>query len=153
MVDAWFELNYRLQKEAIDSQINKTFVQQWMMRLGTIKAPRPQCFWLFLARINELALFCTSRYVDCCEFAFADELLKEPGTVLLHVKGGRPVSGKVDTDPAVVLPRSALSRDNGGRPERVWKLIPTGKHARPLLPSLSDLLNVDDKYIGKYLCR
>jgi hypothetical protein len=53
-VDAWFELNYRLQEEAVDAYINKTFVEQWITRLWTIVAPRPQCFWLFLARINEL---------------------------------------------------------------------------------------------------
>jgi hypothetical protein len=54
LFDAWFELNYRLQEEAIDACINKTFIEQWITRLWTMASPRPQCFWLFLARINEL---------------------------------------------------------------------------------------------------
>jgi hypothetical protein len=87
LLDAWFELNYRLQEEAIDAHINKSFIEQWIARLWTIVSPRPQCFWLFLARINELALLCASRYVDCCEFSAAEELLVEPSSIFLHVEG------------------------------------------------------------------
>ena len=87
LLDAWFELNYRLHEEAVDAHVNKSFIEQWLMRLWTIVSPRPECFWLFLARINELALLCASRYVDCCEFSAADELLVEPSCVLLNVEG------------------------------------------------------------------
>jgi hypothetical protein len=111
LLDAWFELNYRLQEEAVDAHVNKSFIEQWLMRLWTIVSPRPECFWLFLARINELALLCASRYVDCCEFSAADELLVEPSCVLLHAQDGR----------------SAVSLD-------------TGVRGGPLLPSLYDLL-------------
>jgi len=111
LLDAWFELNYRLQEEAIDAQVNKGFIEQWLMRLCTIGAPRPECFWLFLARINELVLLCASRYVDCCEFSAADELLVEPSCVLLNAQDGR----------------TAISHDIGVR-------------CGPLLPSLYDLL-------------
>jgi len=89
LLDAWFELNYRLQEEATDTNINKAFVEQWLVRLWTIVSPSPQCFWLFLSRINELALLCASRYVDCCELAAAKQLLVEPSLVLLQVEGGR----------------------------------------------------------------
>jgi len=92
-------LNYRLQEEAVDAQVNKSFIEQWLMRLWTIVSPRPQCFWLFLARINELALLCASRYVDCCEFSAAHEFLVEPNCVLLQVKEGRTL----------------VSQDGGGR--------------------------------------
>ncbi len=124
LLDAWFELNYRLQEEATDTHINKAFVEQWVMRLWCIVSPRPQCFWLFLARINELALVCASRYVDCCEFASADGLLVEPSSVLLHVEGEG----------------SALSRDGGGRAGRSRERIPADKKAEPLLPCLYELL-------------
>jgi hypothetical protein len=45
LLDAWFELNCRLQEEANDAHINKSFVEQWIMRLWTIVSPRPHCFW------------------------------------------------------------------------------------------------------------
>ena len=89
LLDAWCELNYRLQEEAMDVHINRPFIEQWMARLRTITSPSPQCFWLFLARINELALLCASRYVDCCEFSAADEFLVEACPILLQFKEGR----------------------------------------------------------------
>ena len=135
LLDAWFELNYRLQEEAIDAQINKRFIEQWMMRLGTIVSPRPQCFWLFLARINELALLCASRYVDCCEFAAADEFLVEPGSVLLHIEGGR----------------TAVSRDGEGCTGRRREQILAQKKGAPLLPGLYDLLSGSGYLTVEYL--
>jgi hypothetical protein len=135
LLDAWVELNYRLQEEAIDAHINKTFVEQWMVRLWTIVSPRPQCFWLFLARINELALFCASRSVDCCEFAAADELLVEPSCVLLHIEGGR----------------TAVSQDWRGRAGRNRERILTEKKAGPLLPCLYDLLKGSGYMTEEYL--
>jgi hypothetical protein len=135
LLDAWFELNYRLQEEAIDTQIHKTFVEQWMMRLWTIVSPRPECFWLFLARINELALLCASRYVDCCEFAAADELLVEPSSVLLHAE----------------RERAAVSPDRGCRPGRSRSGIPAEKKPGPLLPCLYDLLKGSGYMTEDYL--
>jgi hypothetical protein len=122
LLDAWFELNYRLQEEAIDAHINKSFIEQWITRLWTIVSPRPQCFWLFLARINELALLCASRYVDCCEFSAADELLVEPSCVFLRVEGGV----------------TAVSQERGGA-------------AGPLLPCLYDLLTGSGSMTEDYL--
>jgi hypothetical protein len=122
LLDAWFELNYRLQEEAIDAHINKSFIEQWITRLWTIVSPRPQCFWLFLARINELALLCASRYVDCCEFSAADELLVEPSCVFLRVEG------RV----------TAVSQERGGR-------------AGPLLPYLYSLLKGSGYMTEDYL--
>jgi hypothetical protein len=122
LLDAWFELNYRLQEEANDAHVNKSFIEQWLMRLWTIVSPRPECFWLFLARINELALLCASRYVDCCEFSAADGLLVEPTHVLLHVQNGR----------------TAVSHDKGIR-------------GGPLLPTLYGLLKGSGYMAEDYL--
>ena len=135
LLDAWFELNYRLHEEATDTHINKTFVEQWMMRLWTIVSPRPQCFWLFLARINELALFCTSRYVDCCELAAAAELLVEPSRVLLHVEGGS----------------TAVCQDRAGRAALGLERILADKKAKALLPCLYDLLKGSGYMTEDYL--
>jgi hypothetical protein len=135
LLDAWFELNYRLQEEAIDAHINKTFVEQWMMRLWTIVSPRPQCFWLFLARINELALLCASRYVDCCEFAAADELLVQPSSALLHFEGGG----------------SAAFQHRGEHAGRGRECILVDKKAGPLLPGLYDLLSGSGHLTMEYL--
>jgi hypothetical protein len=122
LIDAWFELNYQLQEEALDVHVNKTFIEQWLMRLWTIVSPRPECFWLFMARINELALLCASRYVDCCEFSAADGLLVEPTHVLLHVQDGR----------------TAVSHDKGIR-------------GGPLLPTLYGLLKGSGYMAEDYL--
>jgi hypothetical protein len=122
LLDAWFELNYRLQEEANDAHVNKSFIEQWIMRLWNIMSPRPECFWLFLARINELALLCASRYVDCCEFSAADGLLVEPSCILLHAQDGR----------------TAVSQD-------------TGVRGGPLLPSLYGLLKGSSYMAEDYL--
>jgi hypothetical protein len=135
LLDAWFELNYRLQEEAIDAQINKNFIEQWLKRLWTIVSPRPQCFWLFLARINELALLCASRYVDCCEFAAADEFLVGPSTVLLQVEGGR----------------TAVSEDREGCARGGRESILAERKARPLLQCLCDLLKGSGYMTEDYL--
>jgi hypothetical protein len=135
LVDAWFELNYRLQEEAVDVHINKTFVEQWMLRLGTIASPRPQCFWLFLARINELALLCASRYVDCCEFIAADELLVEPSSVPLQAGQGK----------------AADSKDGGGRVAGGEERPLAEKNSRPLLSCLYDMLSGSGYMTEEYL--
>jgi hypothetical protein len=135
LLDAWFELNYRLQEEAVDTHINKCFVEQWMMRLWSIVTPRPQCFWLFLARINELALLCASRYVDCCEFTAADEFLVEPRCVLLYAEGVRTL----------------VSRDGCGRAGQGRECILDEKKAGPLLPCLYDLLKCSGYMTEEYL--
>jgi hypothetical protein len=122
LLNAWFELNYLLQEEAVDACLNKSYVEQWLMRLWTIVSPRPECFWLFMARINELALLCASRYVDCCEFSAADGLLVEPSCVLLCVQNGRP----------------SVSQDKGIR-------------GGPLLPSLYGLLKGSGYMAEDYL--
>jgi len=140
LVDAWFELNYRLQEEAIDTQINRTFVEQWTMRLLDIVSPRPECFWLFLARINELGLLCASRYVDCCEFSAADELLVEPGSLLLEGERVKPLSREDDTGPGELLHRTPLSGERGSGEGRGWNPISAVRKAGPLLPSFYGLL-------------
>ncbi|MDD5207447.1 MAG: hypothetical protein PHS17_18610 [Desulfobacterales bacterium] len=131
LLDAWFELNYRLQEEANDINLDRTFVERWILRLWTIVSPRPQCFWLFLARINELALLCASRYVDCCEFAAAGELLVEPSDVFLRIDGGR----------------TPASEDAGwGREPAPVEMIPV-----PLLPCLYNLLDGSGYMTENYL--
>ncbi len=124
LLDAWFELNYRLQEEAGDAHIDRTFIERWLMRLLTIAAPCPRCFWLFLSRINELALLCASRYVDCCEFAAADELLAEPNRVFLRIQGAGFYA----------------SEDSGWHPGMWREWIPAEMQAGPLLPCLYNLL-------------
>jgi len=122
LIEAWFELNYRLQEEAIDSRLSKRFIEQWIMRLWPLVSPWPECFWLFLARITELALLCASRYVDWCEFSAADELLVEPTCVLLPSEGTRTGASQ-------------------GRTRRM----------RPMLPCLHDLLKGSGCMTDEYL--
>ena len=92
LLDAWFALNYRLQEEAFTTCINKDFIEQWILRLFEIIAPGPQCFWLFMARLTELGLFCAATYVDCCEFEAADELLENPDPLTRHMRCKTPMT-------------------------------------------------------------
>jgi predicted transcriptional regulator with HTH domain len=135
LLDAWFELNYRLQEEALDIHINLRFVEQWLRRLCIIVSPRPECFWLFWARITELALVCASRYVDCCEVGAADELLVRPSRVLLRVEGER----------------SNVSKDKGGLITRGRECTPVEQKARPMLWYLYDLLKGSGYMTEDYL--
>ena len=135
LLDAWFELNYRLQEEALDVHINKRFVEQWLRRLCTIVSPRPECFWLFWARITELALVCASRYVDCCEFAAAAELLAKPSRVFLRVEGER----------------SNVSKDRGGIIIRGRECTLGEQKSRPMLWYLYDLLKGSGYMTEDYL--
>jgi hypothetical protein len=135
LLDAWFELNYRLQEEALDVHINKRFVEQWLGRLCIIVSPRPECFWLFWARITELALVCASRYVDCCELAAAAELLVKPSRVLLRVEGES----------------SSVSKDRGGLITRGRECTLVEEKARPMLWYLYDLLEGSGYMTEDYL--
>ena len=71
----WFDLNYRLQDEAFETSINKGFLEKWILRFSGAFRCNPYCFWLGLARVNELALFCVAGYVDICELEAAEDLL------------------------------------------------------------------------------
>jgi hypothetical protein len=44
-------------------------------------------YWLLMARIFELAMFCAGHYADNCEFSAAGDLLVNPRKVLIHRKG------------------------------------------------------------------
>ncbi len=147
LLDAWFELNYCLQEEAIDTHINKTFIEQWLMRLWTIGSPGPRCFWLFLARINELALVCASKYVDSCEFSAADEFLVQPCRDFFRVEDGSPVSGKYD----IFLPLSSVSLYGGNLARRARKRIVAETESTPLLLRLYDLLKGSGYMTEDYL--
>jgi len=135
LIDAWFELNYRLQEESTDRNINKNFIEQWIMRLWNIVSPRPQCFWLFLARLNELALLCASRYVDCCEFAAAGEILTEPSRVFSCIEGTAP----------------SVSCESGRRSAGERELMAGEKKAGPLLSCLYELLHGSGHVREEYL--
>jgi hypothetical protein len=71
----WFDLNYKLQDEAFETSINKDFLEKWILRFTQAFRCNSYCFWLGLARINELALFCVAGYVDICELEAAEDLL------------------------------------------------------------------------------
>ena len=45
----WFDLNYRLQAEAVDINLNRSFLNMWMIRLRAMIPPDSKCFGLFMA--------------------------------------------------------------------------------------------------------
>ena len=141
VLDAWFELNYRLQEEATHTQVNKAFLDQWLTRLWTIASPSPRCFWLFLARINELVLLCASRYVDCCDFAAADELLAVPNRCFSPVEMGALLKEK----------GYAGCEERGGGIGPGRSLVLTKRRPGSLLASLYDLLAESGCMTEEYL--
>jgi hypothetical protein len=85
-------LNDFLDKTASPSSLNETLLERLLSQLDETARARDSLYWLTMARINELALFCAGNYADTCELVLVGDLLVNPRRVLVHVKGqSRPV--------------------------------------------------------------
>lgn len=135
----WFDLNYRLQDEAFETSINKDFLEKWILRLSGAFRPNSYCFWLGLARINELALFCVAGYVDICELEAAEDLLFDSNDLPRQTWDAPP------TQSLCCIIREQESR-------LCHKKGILGKEEnRALIPYLFELLQGSDYISGEYL--
>jgi hypothetical protein len=82
-------LNAELDELRLPHEINEASLERLLNRLEESVAFSQSYYWLSMARIFELALFCAGYYADNCELTAAGDLLVNPGEILIH-RIGRP---------------------------------------------------------------
>jgi hypothetical protein len=82
-----FKLNQTLDSIRIPSMFNEQTIENFLQNLEEIERTDQPEYWMLMARIFELALFCAGHYADNCEFSAAGNLLVNPRKVLIHQKG------------------------------------------------------------------
>jgi len=140
----WFSLNYRLHEEALDSRINRHFLELWILRLRTAIPPNSRCYGLFMARINELALYCAARYTDSCEISAANELLSEENDsspIRIASLNGRGLTGPIPLDFSDPLNYDSQIQDITEQSEKFCARIPC------LLGFIEGLGYISEEYI------
>lgn len=80
-------LNEELDNIRLLHEINEASIERFLKILEDSDASEQYCYWLLMARIFELALFCAGNYADNCEFPAAGDLLFNPRKILIHRKG------------------------------------------------------------------
>jgi hypothetical protein len=80
-------LNEELDDLKLPHEINESALEGFLKILNDSGAHRQSYYWLMLARIFELSLFCAGHYADNCEFSAAGDLLVNPRKILIHRKG------------------------------------------------------------------
>ena len=80
-------LNAELDHLKLPHLINEVSIERFLTRLEDSGLLNQSSYWLLMARIFELALFCAGHYADNCEFSAAGNLLVNPRKVLIHQKG------------------------------------------------------------------
>jgi hypothetical protein len=85
--DPLLKLNEKLDRLRLPHDINEPSIGKFLKILEDSGACSRICYWLVMARIFELALFCAGHYADNGEFSAAGDLLVNPRKVLIHRKG------------------------------------------------------------------
>jgi len=67
--------------------VNERSIERFLRILEDSGLCNQASYWLLMARIFELAVFCAGHYADNCEFSAAGDLLANPRKVLIHRKG------------------------------------------------------------------
>jgi hypothetical protein len=80
-------LNEELDNIRLLHEINEASIEGFLKILEDSGASDQYCYWLVMARIFELSLFCAGNYADNCEFPAAGDLLVNPREILIHRKG------------------------------------------------------------------
>ena len=80
-------LNEALDDLKLPHEISESALEGFLKILNGSGAPRQSYYWLMMARIFELSLFCAGQYADNCEFSAAGDLLVNPRKILIHRKG------------------------------------------------------------------
>jgi hypothetical protein len=80
-------LNEELDNLRLIHEINEASIERFLKILEDSDTSDQPCYWLAMARIFELALFCAGNYADNCEFPAAGDLLVNPRKILIHQKG------------------------------------------------------------------
>ena len=84
MWDSLVGFNIELERNSSAGKLNERYLMEMMLRLHEIHPWDPDGYWLTMARLNELALFCAGNYADAGEFQAAGDLLVNPRRVVVH---------------------------------------------------------------------
>ena len=79
-------VNQSLADNAASHRINEPFLIERLESLLAYPPANGELFWLTLARITEMALFCAGNYADSGELKAAGSLLVNPRQVLVHIR-------------------------------------------------------------------
>jgi len=77
----------KLQRGIDEFLLNERFLEQRWTELQEIPLHRGRIYWLTTARLAELALLCAGNYADNLETQAAGDLLVNPRTICIHVRG------------------------------------------------------------------
>ena len=95
-------VNRSLADNAAAHKLSESFLIERFEALMAYPPANGELFWLTLARITEMALFCAGNYADSGEIQAAGSLLVNPRQVLVHIQD-RP-------DPVLKKRNQSLSR-------------------------------------------
>jgi hypothetical protein len=148
--DPLLVLNEELDHLRLPHEINEPLIEKLLIALEDSGASDQSCYWLLMARIFELALFCAGHYADNCELAAAGDLLVNPRKILIHRKG---------------YPDSLIKPRHGRISEQLRKNRRSRKHLMlllkhevtieiakpPILPYLFEQMETSQKIASWYL--
>lgn len=80
-------LNEKLEDLRLPHEINESAIEWLLNALEDSGTSGQSYYWLLMARIFELAVFCAGHYADNCEFSAAGDLLVNPRKVIIHRRG------------------------------------------------------------------
>ena len=75
-----------LERAVCAGRINEPLLERRLDELEKRWPFRDALYWLSVARINELALYCAGNYADSLEFSAAGDLLVNPRLVLVYTR-------------------------------------------------------------------
>lgn len=82
----WLAFNRQLDREA-DGLPNEAVIEGWLADMAAIDVTDQRVYWLTTARITELTLKQAGDYADCGEYRAAGDLLANPRSVDVYVRG------------------------------------------------------------------
>jgi hypothetical protein len=142
-------VNQSLSDNAAAHRINEPFLIERFESLLAYPPANGELFWLTLARITEMTLFCAGNYADSGEIQAAGSLLVNPRQVLVHIRGrSEPILKKRDQSMSEQF--QALAR---GRDVREWLKQNTRLEVvqPPLLPQLTGFMIDGGRFRSDYL--
>jgi len=80
------DYNHSLDENAVITRLSERYFEQKFNELELFEHDRGKLYWLTMARLNELILFCAGNYADSFEFSAAGDLLINPRLILVHRK-------------------------------------------------------------------
>ena len=127
--------NQVLTGQADPARINEKFLEDKISELNLMDHWPGPAFWLTMARITELTLYCAGNYADSGELRAVGDLLFNPRQVLVHVRGQDQALVK-DRHRPLTEQFSHMAADRAGVIEWLKKQTKLEISRPPLLPEL-----------------